>query len=158
MFRHASATVEVVRALLQRATTASVTIDDEVVGALPRPGLVALVGVTHTDTRQHAELLADKIWGLRILDGERAARDVDAPLLIVSQFTLYADIRKGRRPSWSVAAPRDVSEPLIDHLVDTLSAVGAEVSTGRFGAHMDVRLVNDGPVTILVDTDTWLRT
>jgi D-tyrosyl-tRNA(Tyr) deacylase len=140
-----------VRAVVQRVTQASVTVDGEVVGAIDRPGLVVLVGVTHSDTEAHAEKLASKIWGLRILADERSCSDVDAPLLVVSQFTLYADTRKGRRPSWSEAAPREVAEPLVEHVVATLRALGATVETGRFGAHMKVALVNDGPVTLILE-------
>ena len=139
------------RAVVQRVTQASVTVDGEVVGAIDRPGLVVLVGVTHSDTEAHAEKLASKIWGLRILADERSCSDVDAPLLVVSQFTLYADTRKGRRPSWSEAAPREVAEPLVEHVVATLRALGATVETGRFGAHMKVALVNDGPVTLILE-------
>jgi D-tyrosyl-tRNA(Tyr) deacylase len=140
-----------VRAVVQRVTQASVTVDGEVVGAIDRPGLVVLVGVTHSDTKAHAEKLAAKIWGLRILADERSCSDVDAPLLVVSQFTLYADTRKGRRPSWSEAAPREVAEPLVEHVVATLRDLGATVETGRFGAHMKVALVNDGPVTLILE-------
>lgn len=114
-------------------------------------GLVVLVGVTHDDTADDAKRLAGKIWALRILDGEKSASDVNAPLLVVSQFTLYADTRKGRRPSWGAAAPRPVSEPLVDSFVDALRALGATVETGVFGADMAVELVNDGPVTLIVE-------
>jgi len=141
-----------VRAILQRVTRAEVTVDGETIGSIDRPGLVVLAGVTHTDTVDHAAALAAKIWTLRILDGERSCADQDGPLLVVSQFTLYADTRRGRRPSWSDAAPADVSEPLVDHLVTSLLGLGAEVSTGRFGAMMQVSLVNDGPFTISLDT------
>lgn len=146
------------RAVLQRVTEASVSIDGEVYDALPGPGLVALIGVTHSDTEDDAELLADKILGLRILDGERSARDLSAPILVVSQFTLYADIRKGRRPSWQSAAPQPLAEPLVDHVIRSLAALGAKVHCGRFGANMNVALINDGPVTIWVDTHDWRRT
>ncbi|MBE6478540.1 MAG: D-tyrosyl-tRNA(Tyr) deacylase [Propionibacteriaceae bacterium] len=141
------------RVVLQRALSASVSVDDEVVGALPRPGLVALVGVTHEDTAATAAAMAAKTLSLRILDGERSASDLDAPVLVVSQFTLYANTRKGRRPSWSAAAPGPVSEPIVQAYVDALRETGAHVETGRFGAHMQVSLVNDGPVTILLDSD-----
>ena len=140
------------RAILQRVTRAEVTVDGETIGSIDRPGLVVLAGVTHTDTVDDAAALAAKIWTLRILDGERSCADQDGPLLVVSQFTLYADTRRGRRPSWSDAAPADVSEPLVDHLVTSLRGLGAEVSTGRFGAMMQVSLVNDGPFTISLDT------
>ena len=125
----------------------------EVVGALDRPGLVVLVGVTHTDTATTAAKLAAKIWTLRILADERSASDLGAPLLVISQFTLYADTVKGRRPSWSAAAPRPVSEPLVDGFVAALRDAGAEVATGVFGADMQVSLVNDGPVTLIIDVD-----
>ena len=144
------------RAVLQRVTSASVTVDGEVVGAVdPAPGgqgLVALVGVTHSDTAADAHSLARKVWSLRILDGERSASDVAAPILAISQFTLYADTRKGRRPSWSAAAPGPVAEPLVDEFVAALRGLGATVATGSFGAHMQVALVNDGPVTVLIET------
>ena len=143
------------RLVVQRASSASVSVDGEVVGALARPGLVVLVGVTHGDTDADADRLADKVWGLRILPGERSCSDADAPLLVVSQFTLYADVRRGRRPSWSDAAPGAVGEPLVDAFVAALRRRGATVATGRFGAHMEVALVNDGPVTLVLDSSLW---
>ncbi|WP_344248970.1 D-aminoacyl-tRNA deacylase [Isoptericola hypogeus] len=139
------------RAVVQRATRASVTVDGEVVGAIDRPGLVALVGVTHDDGPQQAGTIARKIAELRILRDERSAVDEGAPVLVISQFTLYADVRKGRRPTWNAAAPGPVAEPLVDAVVAGLRARGLEVATGRFGADMAVELVNDGPVTILVE-------
>ena len=138
---------------MQRVSQASVSVEGEVVGRLDAPGLLVLLGITHTDTAATADRLADKIWTLRILDGERSCSDTAAPLLVGSQFTLYADTRKGRRPSWSAAAPRDVGEPLVTEFVAALRRRGAEVSTGRFGAHMAVELTNDGPVTIVLDLD-----
>jgi D-tyrosyl-tRNA(Tyr) deacylase len=123
-----------------------------VVGSLPGPGLVVLVGATHDDTEADAVRLAEKVWTLRILADERSAEQEDAPLLVVSQFTLYADTRKGRRPSWSAAAPRPVSEPLVEAFVAALRARGAHVETGVFGAMMQVALVNDGPMTLLLDS------
>ena len=140
------------RAVVQRASSGSVTVDGAVVGRLPGPGLVVLVGVTHDDTAEIATWLARKVWDLRILDDERSASDVGAPLLVVSQFTLYADTGKGRRPSWNAAAPGPVAEPLVAVFVDTLRLAGAHVETGVFGAHMDVALVNDGPVTVVLDS------
>jgi len=140
-----------VRAVVQRVSEASVTVDGETVGRLGRPGLVVLVGVTHDDSPDHARRLAAKVHDLRILDGERSASDVDAPLLVVSQFTLYADTAKGRRPSWSAAAPGPTAEPLVEEFVAELRRRGATVVTGRFGAHMQVQLVNDGPVTLILD-------
>jgi len=139
------------RAVVQRVSAASVAVDDTIIGSLDRPGLVVLLGVTHDDDEQKAATLARKIWEMRILHGERSASDVGAPLLVVSQFTLYADLRKGRRPSWSQAAPGEVSEPLYEAFCAALRSLGAEVATGVFGAHMDVSLVNHGPVTILVE-------
>jgi D-aminoacyl-tRNA deacylase len=140
-----------VRAVLQRVSRASVTVDGEVVGAIDRPGLLALVGVTHGDGPEQVATLARKIAELRILRDERSVVDEAAPVLVVSQFTLYADTRKGRRPSWNAAAPRPVAEPVVEQVVDALRARGIEVATGRFGAHMDVETVNDGPVTLVLD-------
>lgn len=140
------------RAVIQRAAAASVSVAGEVVGALERPGLMILVGATHTDTAEVAAKLAQKIWTLRILADERSAADLGAPLLVVSQFTLYADTRKGRRPSWNAAAPRPVSEPLVKSFVASLRSRGASVETGVFGAHMEVALINDGPVTLVLDS------
>ena len=139
------------RTVLQRARRASVTVDGEVVGELARPGLVALVGVTHDDGHEQVRTTARKIADLRILDDERSVSDTGAPVLVVSQFTLYADTRKGRRPSWNAAAPASVAEPVVEQVVDALRERGVEVETGRFGAHMEVALVNDGPVTIVLD-------
>ncbi len=140
------------RAVVQRVARASVSVAGEVVGAIETPGLMVLVGVTHDDTTATAEALADKVWNLRILDGERSCAQLAAPLLVVSQFTLYADTRKGRRPSWNAAAPGPVSEPLVDAFVTALrSRGGAEVATGRFGAMMQVSLVNDGPMTLVLE-------
>lgn len=143
------------RVVIQRALTGEVSIDGEVVGRLPSPGLVVLVGVTHSDTAADAKRLAEKTWALRILDDEKSASDVNAPILAVSQFTLYANTKKGRRPSWNQAAPGPVSEPLVDAYVDALRDLGAHVETGRFGADMQVSLVNDGPVTLILDTAEW---
>jgi D-tyrosyl-tRNA(Tyr) deacylase len=140
-----------VRAVLQRVSSASVTVDGVVVGAIERPGLLALVGVTHDDGPEQVATMARKISELRILRDERSVVDEGAPVLVVSQFTLYADTRKGRRPSWNNAAPGPVAEPLVDAVVEALRDRGVEVATGRFGAMMDVALVNDGPVTLVVD-------
>ncbi|HET7821101.1 MAG TPA: D-aminoacyl-tRNA deacylase [Ornithinibacter sp.] len=139
------------RAVLQRVSRASVTVDGEVVGALTRPGLLALVGVTHDDGPEQVATMARKIADLRILRDERSVLDEGAAVLVVSQFTLYADTRKGRRPSWNAAAPGPVAEPVVEQVVAALRARGVEVHTGRFGAHMEVELVNDGPVTIILD-------
>lgn len=140
------------RAVLQRASRASVTVDGKVVASFDRQGIVALVGATHEDGPAQVETIARKIAELRILDDEMAASDRGAPVIVVSQFTLYADVRKGRRPSWNSAAPREVAEPLVEDVVSALRAKGLTVETGVFGAHMEVELVNDGPVTILLET------
>ena len=139
------------RAVVQRVSQASVTVAGRVTGAIEEPGLLVLVGVTHDDTPAKAAKLAAKLWGLRILEGEKSCSDLGAPLLVISQFTLYADLGKGRRPSWIDAAPGPVAEPLVDAVVSELRKLGAHVETGVFGADMKVALVNDGPVTIIVD-------
>jgi len=143
------------RAVIQRALGASVVVDDQVVGSFDGPGLVALVGVTHEDTPALAQRLADKIYGLRIftsVDGpEQSAADLGLPLLVISQFTLYADTRRGRRPTWDAAAPRPVAEPLVEAVISHLRERGAQVSTGIFGADMQVSLINDGPMTIQLE-------
>lgn len=136
---------------MQRASRARVVVDGAEVGALDAPGLVVFVGVTHADGPAQAHALAAKLHGLRILDGERSAADTGAPFLVVSQFTLYADTRKGRRPSWSAAAPGPVAQPLVEAVVSALRERGARVATGRFGAHMQVEVVNDGPVTLILE-------
>jgi D-tyrosyl-tRNA(Tyr) deacylase len=139
-----------VRAVVQTVSRASVTVDGEVIGAIT-DGLLILVGVTHSDTAAQAETLARKVYELRILDDEKSASDVGAPLLVVSQFTLYGDARKGRRPSWTAAAPAETAEPLVSAFVEGLQARGAKVSTGRFRAHMLVESVNVGPRTVLLE-------
>jgi len=139
------------RAVLQRASRASVVVDGAEVAAFDRQGIVALVGVTHDDGPEQAETIARKIAELRILDGERSVADEDAPVIVVSQFTLYADTRKGRRPTWNQAAPGPLAEPLVDAVVEALRARGLTVGTGVFGAHMDVTLTNDGPITISLE-------
>ncbi len=143
------------RLVVQRVSRAAVEVDGEVVGSIAGPGLMVLCGVRNGDTVTHAEKLADKVWNLRIMADERSCAELGAPLLVVSQFTLYADVRKGRRPSWNEAAPRPVSEPLVDAFVAALRRRGASVETGRFGAHMEVSLVNDGPVTLILDSSLW---
>ena len=140
------------RLVIQRVTSARVEVDDEIVGAIDRPGLAILAGVTHDDQPATVDRLAEKVWTLRILHGERSCQEENAPILVVSQFTLYADVRKGRRPSWSAAAPRAVSEPLIDAFASSLRIRGAEVATGVFGADMQLSLTNDGPVTLILDS------
>ena len=141
------------RVLVQRVSSARVLVDGATVGSITPAGqgLLALVGVTHDDDPAKARRLAEKLWQLRILDGQRSAADVGAPILVVSQFTLYADTAKGRRPSWNAAAPGDVAEPLVAAFAAALRDLGAQVETGVFGAHMHVELVNDGPVTVLLE-------
>jgi D-tyrosyl-tRNA(Tyr) deacylase len=140
------------RLVVQRAATAEVRVGGEVVGALGRAGLVVFVGVTHDDSPAVVARMAEKVWRLRIFEGEESAEQRGAPLMVVSQFTLYADTRKGRRPSWNAAAPRPVSEPVVSAFVEALRALGAEVATGVFGADMQVQLTNDGPVTLILDS------
>lgn len=138
---------------MQRVASASVSVDGEVVGSInaAEQGLLALVGVTHADDADVARRMAEKLWRLRILDGELSAADVGAPILVISQFTLYANTVKGRRPSWNAAAPASAAEPLVEVFADALRGLGGEVETGRFGAHMQVASVNDGPVTVLLE-------
>ena len=154
------------RAVVQRADGGHVVVDGATVGGFEGPGLVVLVGVTHDDTAERAVRLAAKVHDLRIfeprharagLDDDRrelSASDLDLPLLVVSQFTLYGDTRKGRRPTWTAAAPGPVAEPLVDAVVAELRARGATVSAGVFGADMRVELVNDGPTTLVLDVDS----
>ena len=144
------------RAVVQRVDGARVDVGDEVVGSIDGPGLLVLVGVTHSDGETQARRLANKVYDMRLFDGETgevSAADLGLPVLVVSQFTLYADTRKGRRPTWDNAAPGPVAEPLVAIVVDELRSRGVAVATGRFGAHMRVSLVNDGPVTIIVDVE-----
>ena len=154
------------RAVIQRVDGAGVEVAGDEVGRIPGPGLLMLVGVTHSDDEATARRLAQKAYDLRIFDSARfdacsapggprevSASDLGLPVLVVSQFTLYADTRKGRRPTWDSAAPSPVAEPLIGVIVDELRARGADVATGRFGAEMRVSLVNDGPTTIIIDVD-----
>ncbi|WP_421846152.1 D-aminoacyl-tRNA deacylase [Mycobacterium sp.] len=141
------------RVLVQRVSSAAVSVDGQVVGAI-RPehqGLLAFVGVTHTDGAEKARRLAEKLWNLRVLADEKSASDVNAPILVVSQFTLYADTAKGRRPSWNAASPGAVAEPLVGAFADALRVLGARVETGIFGAQMRVELINDGPVTLMLE-------
>ena len=139
------------RLVVQRVTSAQVEVAGEVVGAIDRPGLLILAGVTHDDQPAAAERLAGKVWTLRILRGERSCQEENAPILVVSQFTLYGNTTKGRRPTWNAAAPGAVAEPLVDAVAEALTALGAQVQTGVFGADMRVELVNDGPVTLLLE-------
>lgn len=139
------------RAVVSRVTEASVTVDGEIVGEIAEPGLLVLLGITHSDDEQVAETMARKLHELRIMRNEESAATIGAPLLIISQFTLYGETRKGRRPSWTAAAPGPVAEPLVQVVVARLRERGATVSTGSFGAEMAVRSVNDGPFTVLVE-------
>ena len=144
-------TIVGMRAVVQRVTEASVRVDGAVVGQISEPGLCVLVGVTHDDTPDHARKLAAKLWTLRILEGEKSCSDLGAPILLISQFTLYGDTRKGRRPTWQAAAPGPVAEPLVAATADELRALGARVELGVFGAHMEVALVHNGPVTLILE-------
>ncbi|MGA8544007.1 MAG: D-aminoacyl-tRNA deacylase [Mycobacterium sp.] len=141
------------RVLVQRVSSAAVSVDQHVVASMQpdSQGLLAFVGVTHDDDTGKAQRLAEKLWQLRILDDEKSAADISAPIMVVSQFTLYADTAKGRRPSWNAAAPGPIAEPLIAAFVQELRNLGADVQTGSFGAHMRVELINDGPVTVLLE-------
>ena len=139
------------RAVVQAVSSASVVVDGTTVGSLDEPGLLIYLGLTHTDGAAEVDWMARKVWGLRILADERSASDVGAPLLVVSQFTLYGDARKGRRPTWEAAAPAPVSEPLYEAFCEALTSLGASVRTGAFGAHMRVASVNDGPLTVLLE-------
>lgn len=139
------------RAVVQRVCEAHVELDGQVTGRIVGPGLLALVAVAHDDGVEQVEWMARKIAQLRILEPQRSALDVGAPVLVVSQFTLYADVRRGRRPSWSAAAPAERAEPVLDALVESLRGLGLTVQTGVFGAHMRIHLVNDGPVTLVLD-------
>ncbi|RNL77495.1 D-aminoacyl-tRNA deacylase [Nocardioides marmorisolisilvae] len=140
------------RAVLQRASRASVVVDGEVVGELTGPGLVVLVGITHDDGPEQVSWMARKIRDLRMLRDERSVADEGAPVLVISQFTLYGDARKGRRPTWSAAAPGEISEPLYEALCGELEDLGTHVERGVFGAQMEVSLVNDGPFTLTLET------
>ena len=139
------------RAVVQRVLQASVTVDGTVVGSIVGPGLLVLLGVTHTDGPREVAWMARKIWEVRILRDEKSASDLDAPILVVSQFTLYGDARKGRRPTWLAAAPGPVSEPLYEDVCLELERLGATVARGAFGADMVVSSDNDGPVTLLLE-------
>ena len=139
------------KAVVARVTEASVEVEGEIVGAIDEPGLLVLLGVHHDDTAEHARKMAQKLHGLRILDDEQSCESSGAPLLVVSQFTLYGDTRKGRRPSWTAAARPEHAEPLVNAVVQELRQKGARVETGRFRAEMKVRSVNDGPFTVLVE-------
>lgn len=142
------------RVVIQRVTRAAVRVNGEMVGAIEQPGYLVLVGITHGDGAAQIAKLADKTANLRLLEGEKSLLDEGAPVLAVSQFTLYGDAKKGRRPSWSAAAPGAVSEPLFNDYVQALRERGLHVETGVFGADMQVELVNDGPVTLILDSET----
>lgn len=149
------------RAVLQRSTSARVVVAGEVVGQLePAPGLVILLGVGPEDGAAQARLMADKIAWLRIFADDQgkinlSLRDINGGALVISQFTLYADVRRGRRPGFTGAAPPDAAAPLVERVMDELRTLGVPVQGGRFGADMQVELVNDGPMTIVLDTDLW---
>ncbi|KQW47939.1 D-tyrosyl-tRNA(Tyr) deacylase [Nocardioides sp. Root1257] len=140
------------RAVVQRVLGASVTVGGETVGAIEGAGLLVYLGVTHDDGPADVAWVARKIWDLRILRDEQSASDVRAPILVISQFTLYGDARKGRRPTWQAAAPGPVSEPLYDAVCTALRELGAHVQTGSFGADMQVSSVNDGPITMILQS------
>lgn len=140
------------RAVIQRAIGAQVSVNGQPVGAFEGPGLVVLLGVTHNDGEAQAQKMARKIAELRVMRDESSAADLAAPVLLISQFTLYGNTKKGRRPSWVAAAPGPVAQPLVDRVASLLAEYGLVVSQGLFGADMQVSLTNDGPVTVLVDT------
>jgi D-tyrosyl-tRNA(Tyr) deacylase len=140
------------RAVIQRVLQAAVAVDGKVVGQIDQPGLLVYVGVTHDDGADDVAWTARKIWELRLLRDERSASDVGAPILVVSQFTLYGDARKGRRPTWQAAAPAALSEPAYDEVCRRLEELGAQVERGAFGADMRVSSVNDGPITVILDS------
>ena len=140
------------RAVVQRTVSSSVAVDGEVVASTEGVGLLVFLGVTHDDGLSQVAWMARKIWELRILRDEKSASDVDATILVVSQFTLYGDARKGRRPTWNAAAPGPVSEPVYEQVCAELERLGASVQRGRFGADMQVSLVNDGPVTVMLES------
>jgi D-aminoacyl-tRNA deacylase len=140
------------RAVVQRVSSASVSVDGKVVGAVDGPGLLLLLGVTHDDGPKDVAWMARKVWQTRLFEDEQSASEIDAGVLVVSQFTLYGDARKGRRPTWAAAAPGPVSEPLYEAVCAELEGLGARVSRGVFGAQMQVALVNDGPITLILDS------
>ena len=139
------------RAVVQCVSSATVSVAGEVVGSLTSPGLLVYLGVTHADGAPEVTWMARKIWTVRVFADERSASDLEAPVLVVSQFTLYGDARKGRRPTWEAAAPGAVAEPLYDAVCSALTTLGAHVERGVFGAHMEVASVNQGPFTLPLD-------
>ncbi len=141
------------RAVIQRVLSASVTVDGELVSSIEGPGLLVYLGVTHRDSDAEVAWMARKIWDLRLLREEQSASEVGAPVLVVSQFTLYGDARKGRRPTWQAAAPGEVSSPLYSAVCDELERLGASVARGVFGADMQVTSVNDGPITLILERE-----
>jgi len=141
-----------VRAVVQRVLSASVAVDGKVVGSIEGPGLLVLLGVTHDDGPSEIAWTARKVWELRLLRDEKSASDVGAPILAISQFTLYGNAKKGRRPTWNAAAPGPVSEPVYEAFCAELRRLGATVEEGSFGADMQVASVNDGPVTLILDS------
>ncbi|MFC7495221.1 MULTISPECIES: D-aminoacyl-tRNA deacylase [unclassified Nocardioides] len=145
------------RAVVQRVLEAGVTVDGEVVGAIDGPGLLVYLGVTHDDGPADVAWIARKVWDLRILRDERSASEVAAPVLVISQFTLYGDARKGRRPTWQAAAPGPVSEPLYEAVCTALTELGAHVERGVFGADMRITSVNDGPITMILESPRGSR-
>lgn len=140
------------RAVVQRVLSASVSVDGDVVGKVDGPGLVVLLGVTHDDGPAEVAWMARKVWELRIMRDEKSASEIGAPILVVSQFTVYGNARKGRRPTWNDAAPGPVSEPVYEAVCAELERLGATVARGIFGANMQVSLVNDGPVTLILES------
>lgn len=140
------------RAVVQRVLSASVSVDGDVVGKVDGPGLVVLLGVTHDDGPAEVAWMARKVWELRIMRDEKSASEIGAPILVVSQFTVYGNARKGRRPTWNAAAPGPVSEPVYEAVCAELERLGATVARGSFGANMQVSLVNDGPVTLILES------
>jgi D-tyrosyl-tRNA(Tyr) deacylase len=141
-----------VRALIQRVSQAAVLVGGEPVGEITEPGLLVYLGIAHEDGPDEIAWMARKLWTLRLLRDEKSASDIEAPLLVVSQFTLYGEARKGRRPTWEAAAPREVSEPVYDAVCDALVGLGARVERGRFGEDMQVESVNDGPITLILES------
>ncbi|MDO5726662.1 MAG: D-aminoacyl-tRNA deacylase [Bowdeniella nasicola] len=140
------------RAVIQVVTHASVRVQDQLIGAIDSPGLVVLLAATHDDGEEQCQWMARKIADLRLMRGEKSVVEAGGAVLLVSQFTLYGEAKKGRRPSWSKAAPGEIAEGLVARVGELLAARGIEVATGQFGADMQVSLVNDGPVTLILDT------
>lgn len=140
------------RSVVQRVLSASVSVEGDVVGKIDGPGLLVLLGVTHEDGPAEVAWMARKVWELRIMRDEKSASEMGAPILVISQFTVYGNARKGRRPTWNAAAPGPESEPVYEAVCAELERLGATVARGSFGANMQVSLVNDGPVTLILET------